>query len=41
MNWIEIARHLAIEYATKSGKVTLAQKITDESVEQRKDKEQK
>jgi acetylornithine deacetylase/succinyl-diaminopimelate desuccinylase-like protein len=35
------ALQLAIRYATKSGKITLAQKITDELVEQRKDQEQK
>jgi len=35
-----IALQLAIRYATKSGKITLAQKITDELVEQKKDQEQ-
>ena len=36
-----IALQLAIKYATKTGKMTLAQKITDELVEQRNDQEQK
>jgi chromosome transmission fidelity protein 4 len=36
-----IALQLAIKYATKSGKITLAQKITDELIEQRKDQEEK
>jgi len=36
-----IALQLAIKYATKSGKITLAQKITDELIEQRKDHEEK
>jgi hypothetical protein len=34
-----IALQLAIRYATKSGKITLAQKITDELIEQKKEKE--
>jgi hypothetical protein len=36
-----IALQLAIKYATKSGKISLAQKITDELIEQRKDQEEK
>lgn len=36
-----IALQLAIKYATKSGKITLAQKITDELIEQKKDQEEK
>ena len=36
-----LALQLAIKYATKSGKITLAQKVTDELVEQRKDQEEK
>jgi hypothetical protein len=35
-----LALQLAIKYATKSGKITLAQKITDELIEQKKDQEQ-
>ncbi|CAF1271941.1 unnamed protein product [Adineta steineri] len=35
-----IALQLAVRYATKSGKITLAQKITDELIEQKKDQEQ-
>jgi hypothetical protein len=30
-----IALQLAVKYATKSGKITLAQKITDELIEQK------
>ncbi len=36
-----MALQLAIKYATKSGKLTLAQKITDELIEQKKDQEEK
>jgi hypothetical protein len=36
-----IALQLAIRYATKSGKITLAQKITDELIEQKQDQEEK
>lgn len=36
-----IALNLAIRYATKSGKTTLAQKITDELIEQKQEIEQK
>ncbi|CAF1121801.1 unnamed protein product [Adineta steineri] len=35
-----IALQLAVRYATKSGKISLAQKITDELIEQKKDQEQ-
>ncbi|UJR24064.1 hypothetical protein I4U23_027032 [Adineta vaga] len=35
-----VALQLAIKYATKSGKITLAQKITDELIEQKKDEEE-
>lgn len=36
-----IALQLAVRYATKSGKMSLAQKITDELIEQKKDQEEK
>jgi hypothetical protein len=36
-----MALQLAIKYATKSGKLTLAQKITDELIEQKKDQEER
>ena len=36
-----IALQLAIKYATKSGKISLAQKITDELTEQKKEQEDK
>ncbi|CAF1372127.1 unnamed protein product [Adineta ricciae] len=36
-----IALQLAVKYATKSGKITLAQKITDELIEQKKEQEEK
>ncbi|CAF1268324.1 unnamed protein product [Rotaria sp. Silwood1] len=36
-----IALQLAIKYATKSGKLTLAQKIIDDLVDQKKDEDQK
>jgi len=36
-----IALQLAIKYATKSGKISLAQKITDELIEQKRDQEEK
>ena len=36
-----IALQLAVRYATKSGKMSLAQKITDELIEQKKEQEEK
>ena len=36
-----VTLQLAVKYATKSGKLTLAQKIIDELIEQKKDQEER